>query len=61
MATILDRSFRYTPAVETDVTRLFKRVDPQWNVPPAKRRMRKDTTRSRKTVSRANGTLIKIY
>jgi len=61
MATILDKSFHYTPAVETDVTRLFKRVDPQWNVPPGKRRTTKTAARSRKPVSRASGTLFKIY
>jgi hypothetical protein len=60
MATILDKNFHYTPAVETDVTRLFHRIDPQWNVPPAKRR-RKTSARSRKSISHATGTLIKIY
>jgi hypothetical protein len=61
MATILDKSFRYTPAVETDVTRLFKRVDPQWNMPPSKRRNKKSSTRARNPMPRTAGTLIKIY
>jgi len=56
---ILDKSFRYTPAVDTDVTRLFKRVDPRWNVPP--RRRRNVTAQSRKPLARGTGTLIKIY
>ncbi len=56
---ILDKSFRYTPAVDTDVTRLFKRVDPQWNVPPRKRR--NVAQKSRKSLARGNGTLIRIY
>ncbi len=60
MANILDKSFRYTPAVGTDVTRLFRRVDPQWNVPPGKRRTKSNTAPSRKPLSRS-GMLIKIY
>jgi hypothetical protein len=58
MARILDKSFRYTPAVETDIARLFKRIDPQWNVPPARRRRKPGRVDS--AMSRETG-VIKIY